>query len=136
MEEFKSLTNSDNHFLCFLNIRSSQCFIETLPRKPVAICLCETWLTENDDLHYHSLNGYSPIITKDGASAKGKGIALFLKDDVSYKIIDTSSSLEHLIVKITHGKNVSNLCTAYKPPSFCFSAFEESLEEILAKMNP
>ncbi len=57
MEETENLVNTDKLFVLFLDIRSLRCninelrcFIEGIQNKPFAISLCETWLTDNDDM--------------------------------------------------------------------------------------
>ena len=74
--------------ILFLIIRSLRnhhdqlcCLIEKFKTKPIAIGLCETWLTDNDPIDSYKIDGYLPLITENRETKKGVGLAFFIRDD-------------------------------------------------------
>ena len=85
-----------------------------------AICLQETWLTDNDDLCLFSLPGYECISQGKHCSGKG-GLVIYVDTTYTSKVklnINMHESWEGLIVHITGGgltKTVT-LGNIYRPP--------------------
>jgi hypothetical protein len=48
-----------------------------------AICLQETWLSENDDLSLLQIEGYN-LITKGKESSEHGGVAIYLQNSIEY----------------------------------------------------
>ena len=75
------------------------------PSKISAICLQETWLTDNDDLCLFSLPGYECISQGKHCSGKG-GLVIYVDYTYTSKVklnINMHESWEGLIVHITGG---------------------------------
>ena len=117
LDNFDKLTRKTNK--CFsilstniqsLNSKFSQleAFVDALSKnnfKFSAICLQETWLTDNDDLCLFSLPGYECISQGKHCSGKG-GLVIYVDNTYTSKVklhINMHESWEGLIVHITGG---------------------------------
>ena len=126
--------------IIFLNIRSLRCnhdqlevFTNSLKTRPIAIALCETWLSEKDPLSIYKLNGFQPLIVKNRQS-RGGGLAIYVRQDFNYEIKEppkTVTDIEYLTIKLS--KNITNLdlTLVYKPPATNFGTFLESMDKLL-----
>ena len=80
---------------------------------PVALCLQETFLKENDStsFKYHSI--YNKIFT-EGQKAQG-GVCIIVNNNIPHKHIPLDTSLQAVAVKLSlHG--TVTLCSIYLPP--------------------
>ena len=55
-----------------------------------AVCIQETWLSDESDLSLLQLNGYN-LISKGKSSSQHGGVAIYLKEDFRYKILPICS---------------------------------------------
>ena len=93
--------------------------------------LCETWYKPAYNVR---LTGYS-IIRKDRMNGKG-GVAIFIKNPLSYKIINfnlNNNNLEVCGANITIGKEVISVVSVYRPPNIVVSSNE--YVEIFSKLE-
>ena len=126
METFKT---SD---IFYMNIRSLRCHHDQLITtfddfevKPVLICLCETWLTENDPIDLYWLDDYSEIETSNRLNKLG-GLAFYAREDVNYTTTKCKSNIEHVIVTIHRDAlGPLNVCLIYRPPDAKAVFFDE-----------
>ena len=86
----------------YLNIRSLRNHhdqlvyeLSELEYKPIAICLCETWLTDNDPLGLYQIEGYQPVEVKNRPNKRGGGLAVFVRNDMNYSMMNFSIDREH-----------------------------------------
>ena len=127
METFKT---SD---IFYMNIRSLRCHHDQLITtfddfevKPVLICLCETWLTENDPIDLYWLDDYSEIETSNRLNKLGGGLAFYAREDVNYTTTKCKSNIEHVIVTIHRDAlGPLNVCLIYRPPDAKAVFFDE-----------
>ena len=80
---------------------------------PVALCLQETFLKENDStsFKYHSI--YNKIFT-EGQKAQG-GVSIIVNNNIPHKHIPLDTSLQAVAVKLSLHSTVT-LCSIYLPP--------------------
>ena len=64
------------------------------------IALCEAWLTDNDPIGLHSINGYQTIITKNRVGKKGGGIACFVKNGLTASSKRFDNDFENLMITV------------------------------------
>ena len=127
-------------FFFGLNIRSLRCHFDELMLKiqdygsdrPSLIFITESWLTENDPLSEYKLVGYQPLESKPRKNGTRGGVAFYALSEVEYEIIDYSSELECLIVKVTFDEaNIKNFCVVYRPDAVKFTVFLDLFESLL-----
>ena len=89
--------NLTTAFVLFLNIQSIRshhdqlaAFVESFENQTVALCLCETWLSDTDCLSVFKLTNYMPIISRTRNSQRGGGCAIFVRDSLKHKILNYS----------------------------------------------
>ena len=61
---------------------------DSLKKPPDIIALTETWLSPSDPLEFYCLQGFQKIVSKQRTIGKGGGVAVFLKEEISYILID------------------------------------------------
>ena len=130
----------------FLNIRSLRnhhdqlcCLIEKFKTKPIAIGLCETWLTDNDPIDSYKIDGYLPLITENRETKKGGGLAFFIRDDFTGEqfAVKKEQKLKNLSIKLTNTQNNFELIfhIMYRPPSTKNSDFLVLFDELLEQLE-
>ena len=130
MESVETFKTSD---IFYMNIRSLRCHHDQLfttfddfEVKPVLICLCETWLTENDPIDLYWLDDYSEIETSNRLNKLGGGLAFYAREDVNYTTTKCKSNIEHVIVTIHRDAlGPLNVCLIYRPPDAKAVFFDE-----------
>ena len=82
MNKEHQLGDIEKQSILFLNIRSLRnhhdqlcCLIKKFKTKPIAMGLCESWLTDNDPIDSYKIDGYLPLITENRETKKGGGLA-------------------------------------------------------------
>ena len=87
--------NLENGFFLLLNIQSIRshhdqlaAFVASFESQPIALCLCETWLSDTDCLSLYKLPIYRPIIARTRESQRVGGCAIFVHDSLKYKIVN------------------------------------------------
>lgn len=106
---------------CFFNCRSIvnkldlfRIFLET--EKPDIVLLVETWL--HSQIHSSFLYGNLPynIVRKD-RNSKGGGVAILLRDHLTYSIVPTTPSIEILCIDLLISTSFIRVIAGYRPPS-------------------
>ena len=102
---FHNETDRDKIF--FINIRSLRTHhdqlvyeLNELEYKPIVICLCETWLTDNDPLGLYQIEGYQPVEVKNRPNKRGGGLAVFVRNDINYSMMNFSIDIEHMAMSL------------------------------------
>ena len=84
-----------------------------------AICLQETWLTDDQIPPTAYVNGYTPINSPKQSSEHG-GLLIYLKDTYSFQKLELhvsqSSVYDSLFIKIPHENDTIILGNIYRPP--------------------
>ena len=120
---FNNETARDKIF--YLNIRSLRNHhdqlvyeLSELEYKPIAICLCETWLTDNDPLGLYQIEGYQPVEVKNRPNKRGGGLAVFVRNDMNCSMMNFSTDIEHMAMTLTnnHGTKAT-LSVVYQSPN-------------------
>ena len=133
------VVSAENSSIIFLNIRSLRCnhdqlevFTNSLKTRPIAIALCETWLSEKDPLSIYKLNAFQPLIVKNRQS-RGGGLAIYVRQDFNYEIKEspkTVTDIESLTIKLSKNNINLDLTLVYKPPATNFGTFLESMDKL------
>ena len=138
----KNVTNAVS--LCHINIRSIaknlkhfEYFLAGLKHDFTFIGITETWLTNyNDDLY--TLTGYNNV-GKHRQDRKGGGVALYIKDHLTFKersdLSIFNEEIETYFIELNRcelgiGKNVI-IGVLYKPPNTDIEIFNEHLNQIM-----
>ena len=89
------------------------------------ICVQETILKEG---HSYKLPGYA-VIRKDRVEGKKGGVATFIRDNMSYSVLDSHADFEAITVKIKTRNGYITVVNIYIPPEpeINFSNFESLL---------
>ena len=129
LAEYISSFNSSFSFIS-LNIQSLnskfnqlKILVELLARHNIflgAICLQETWLSNNVDINLFSLCGYTTVMLPASCSSHG-GLIIYIHDEFTYDVRDIynkSEIWEGLCVDIYHNSfsKKLTLCNVYRPP--------------------
>ena len=84
-----------------LNIRSLrknfdelQILNASLKEPPDIIAPTKTWLCPSDPLDFYCLQGFQNIVSKPRTIGKSGGVAVFLKEGISYSLIDYETHQE------------------------------------------
>ena len=108
-----------------------------------AICIQESWLSENSDVSQIQLDGYNLILQGKSCSSKG-GLIIYLNKkydhDVKMKITE-HDTWEGQVIQVKKGKYLSKailLGNIYRPPKKLLIHYQEFMKEftpILAKLE-
>lgn len=113
-----------------------------------AICLQETWLTDDFDLSQLQLEGYN-LISKGKVASRHGGVAIYLKDSFNYNILSYSSAAkiwDGLFLEIVINESFSQTKTRktiilgniYRPPRDNvenYNTFTCEIEQILHSLQ-
>ena len=116
---FSSFKSNSEYLFLQWNCRSIKATFEELnllinEKKPVAVCLQETFLkdTDNFNLKYHSCY-FKHFTGNEQASA---GVAVIVNNSVPHHSVKLDSTLQAVAVSISLNKTVT-LCSVHLPPS-------------------
>ena len=101
------------------------------------LCITETWLKPN---HLNSsilIPGFQPPLRKDRLSSRGGGVAIYLRNGLTAKLLPLPlPRLECLSVQLHFPKRKKlTLHVVYRPPNLPMESFLDDLEETVAKCN-
>ncbi|CAF1332421.1 unnamed protein product [Rotaria sordida] len=146
MKEMKRKTSIFRHSpeflnILFHNIEGLKCNFNALrnhylTRQADLICLTETWLNDNNQIDKFTINGYTLIHKSRSClfstnhslhSQKGGGVAIYYRDNMSVKTIDSTEylDLEHITLKLEKEKIIIIVC--YRSPQEAKRNFIENL---------
>ena len=112
---------------------------DSLKEPPDIIALIETWLSPGDPLDFYFLQGFQKIVSKPKTIGKCGGVAVFLKEGISYSLMDYETDQECLFLSIKEKNKVKGyICVLYRPPSANldkFFNFFESMFHFLRTIN-
>ncbi len=101
-----------------------------------AICIQETWLSENNDTSCFKLEGYNLIPQGKYCSQKG-GLLIYLQDkfeyDYKYKL-NTYSTWEGQIIRVKKGDRLNktvNIANIYKKHNDINECYKELIDELM-----
>ncbi|CAF4753159.1 unnamed protein product, partial [Rotaria sp. Silwood2] len=117
-----------------------------ITEKADLICLTETWLKNNDQINKFQINGYTLIhksrscsfsVNHPLHSQKGGGIAIYFRDHVSIKEIDSFEhmDLEHITLKLEKEKEKFIIIVCYRSPQEKKRNFLENLIRHLKRID-
>ena len=142
-EQQKKETNNNvdksGEFLFYMNIRSLRlhfdelkCVLCSMEKKPAIICLCETWLTQNDNIALYNIPEYYPIVSKCRKSQRGGGVAIYVKKGIKFEVCEVNTHQECLVIDIKLRNNLSKrVGIIYRPPQCRVQQFFDDFEDIL-----
>ncbi|CAF4974012.1 unnamed protein product, partial [Rotaria sp. Silwood1] len=146
MKEIKRKTSIFRHSpeflnILFHNIEGLKCNFNALRNHYLTwqadfICLTETWLNNNSQIDKFKINGYTLIHKSRSCSLstnhplhsqKGGGVAIYFRDDMPIKTIDSTEylDLEHITLKLEKEKIIIIVC--YRSPQEAKRNFIENL---------
>ena len=136
MQSLETFETSD---IFHMNIRSLRChhdqlitILDDFEIKPVLICLCETWLTDNDPTDIYWLDDHSEIETSNRLNNFGGGLAFYAREDVNYTTTKWKSNIEHVIVTIHRDAlGPLNVCLIYYRPPDAKAVFFDEMDCLL-----
>ena len=105
-----------------------------MDKKPEVLALTETWMTDDHSLVDLDIVGYQPIEFRARPNAKRRsgGVALYVKDGLSFQVVSFKTDIECLIIKITSDNKTSyNICSIYRPETIKINNFIGYLETVL-----
>ena len=111
-----------------------QVFLQTLERKPIAICLSETWLKNSAKTAQHIRNYHKPI--SQAFVNKASGVTVYIRKDCRCQPILISTQIENVTVMVT-GKNTNKfiLCCIYNSPSLSKDILLQDIDKLLTKLG-
>lgn len=98
------------------------------------LCLTETWLSPaiNDDVV--RITGYN-VLRRDRLG-RGGGVSMYIKESVSFSVIDTDNNIEQLWIKIKMNKQQFAVGVVYLPHVSQYCEFLNSLEQSISLLLP
>ena len=107
-----------------------EALVHSIEFPPNVICLTETWLTENDDIHSLLVPGYNNYAIKN-RSTHGGGVMIQIQDSLSLIETHPTEMEETLLVSLQYKKYTFKLATVYNPPRTNKLKFVEKLVNFL-----
>ena len=138
-------SSSDNFSVFFNNIDGNQSNFDSLSVdldrhncKFSAITLCETNVESSSKDLYH-LGGYESVYhSKVPGKSKGSGLAIYLKNDLTFvelpKLSRSTPDIEALFVEIANSGNPIVLGVVYRPPSGNAENFIQEFQGLLTAL--
>ena len=101
-----------------------------------AICLQETWLSDDEIPPTAHLNGYTPINSPKQCSEHG-GLLIYLNDSYSYQKLQSPQSnvCDSLFIKITYDNESIILGNIYRPPHKAITQLETFNKEFYSTLQ-
>ena len=138
---FSNETDRDRNF--FMNTRSLRAHhdqlvyeLNELEYKPIVISLCETWLTDNDPLGLYQIEGYQPVEVKNRPTKRGGGLAVFVRNDINYSMLNFTIDIEHMAISLINEQGTkATLSLIYRPPSSSIDSFIENFDKLLFELK-
>ena len=138
---FNNKTEGEKVF--FINIRSLRTHhdqlvyeLNQLEYKPIAICVCETWLTDNDPLGLYQIDGYQPVEVRNRADKRGGGLAVFVRNDINYSMLHFSIDIEHMALILTNNQgSKATLSVVYRSPNSPIDNFFQNFDKLLFELK-
>lgn len=98
------------------------------------IIVGETWLKDGDTSLYN-IKGYNSIFSCRNRSFGG--LAVYIRDNMEFRIIENVciEGFHHINFELVLKGEVIDIHCVYRPPSYDFNAFHDSLESWLNKNN-
>jgi len=123
--------------IAHLNIRSLlpkfQSFIDLFSKINVNIfAISETWL--NSEISDDSLLVQNFSIVRKDRQTRGGGVALFVSNDISFKVIDFIDRVDQLWIKFKIRRESYCLGVIYRPPNSNINQFLRDLEEDFSRL--
>ena len=107
---------------------------QTVKKLSTTIIACqEIW---HPHTGFVNIEGYSNIVAKTRKNKRGGGLGLYIKNGISYKILETVDQLklkkiEAQGIKITENNKDTEIINIYRPPECDFKTTIDDLKEIL-----
>lgn len=95
------------------------------------LAFSESWLSTNISSDKFKIHGFQ-FIGKDRDNGIGGGLVLYIRETFKYEIIDVSSYIEQLFIKITSDDFCFVVGVFYKPPHINYKFLIDSLETSLS----
>ena len=141
----KTVKISNKFSMFFNNIDGNQTNFDSLSIdldrhdcKFSAISLCETNVDSANKNLYH-IQGYESVyLSKIANKAKGSGLAIYIKNDLTFVEIPglshSSPDIETLFVEISNGNSPITLGVVYRPPNGSMENFMSAFESLTMKL--
>ena len=134
-------TKNQKEILFHTNIRSLganfddlQLFLQILDKAPIAVCLSETWLKNCSSLDLFKFDHYRPPLFVANLN-KSSGVAIYIRDDVSYEILEITKEIENITVTVPYLENKLIISCIYNSSSISKSKFINNIDLLLHKLS-
>lgn len=124
---------------CHFNARSLKPKIDEVrlmfsPNNTDVVCISETWLNDLIDDNMIAIPGYK-VFRNDRRGKRGGGVAIFVKESISSRVIQvsTSSDVEFIFVEIGNHNKCLVGCIYRPPGNNTFTNLENVLESLSPK---
>lgn len=94
------------------------------------LAITETWLHNDVPNEAVAINGYK-LIRKD-RDGRGGGVGIYIKENLSFQIIETGDTIEQLCVSIKLKSVLCIIGVMYRPPTADLNYFLDNLENTVA----
>ena len=107
--------------------------LENFSKKPRIIALTESWLKENDTINELTIPKCLPLESKPRTSGQERGgVAFFVKESVTYKLLLFETKVECFIVEVDFGSiQIRYFHVVYRPQRHKLKDFVPQFEEFL-----
>jgi len=97
------------------------------------LCLSETWLKPHHMNSTLTISGYQPLVRRDRPAGRGGGVAVYLRDGLTYCVLQTApADIECLIIQVRLPKRkLVTVITCYRPPGGNMENFLDSLDIVM-----
>ena len=94
---------------------------------PQVICLQETFLKEDNEVHFHNY----ALINRNRREKKGGGCSIYIHNSLNFKLLNISDKFEYIKVHIQFEKFETTIIHFYNPPDTTIhdQIFTEFLEQ-------
>jgi hypothetical protein len=103
---------------------------------PDLLIMCETWLFSNET-EYYNIPGYCGIFNCRDAETRGGGTAIFVKQNIQYRLLYKNIRLNMIIIEIVISNNVrQKIGTFYRSPNLTpVDEFLDVFDDFLSRYN-
>ena len=140
IQAFECTQSDFSQCIFHINIRSLrqnfdnlQTLIFSSSRKPAVICLTETWLTDDDDVNFYALDGYTFFSKPRGT--RGGGVGMYVLNEINCSMIQNIQCGEILSINCILNQKTLQISVIYNPPDKSKPQFCDELDSFLESIS-
>ena len=86
--------------------------------------------------YLYQIEGYQPVEVKNRPNKRGGGLAVFVRNDMNYSMMNFSIDLEHMAMSlISKQGQKATLSVVYRQPSSSVDTFIEKFDKLLFELK-